>query len=215
MGGAPSQEKIVLVVGWNGSGKTAIIQRLSGASSHPMPTHGVVTTHVTVEYTISQKALQIPISLIDVGSSPKLEVKLEAYQHQFHRADAVIFVIESTKTMTRFTPEVYENTRVLFERCAKQEHLQHVPWLILANKSDREDSCSLDDVVETYHLREMLDGKMWQVQVCSAVTGDGLKPAMSWLCAKLTSAEPARESITLGPPAPDPTQEQQQTNRIY
>lgn len=54
------------------------------------------------------------------------------------------------------------------------DKLMRVPLLVFANKQDLMNSASPQDIAEGLNLQGIKD-RTWQIQGCSALTGEGLK----------------------------------------
>ena len=64
----------------------------------------------------------------------------------------------------------------------KEERLVGATLLVLANKQDIEGALSVGDILKSYLHLDRLDGKRhWSISGCSAVTGQGIDQALSWL----------------------------------
>merc|ERR1711933_410893 len=129
--------------------------------------------------------LECALELIDVGSVPKLEAKSASYQPLLSSADAVIVVLDATRTCLRFRPDEVQRTKTLVESIVREPEVHDKPFLVLANKCDREDALPVAEVVETFDLENLFNGRTWQLQRCSAVSAEGLKAGMAWLVVKL------------------------------
>ncbi|CAE8690837.1 unnamed protein product [Polarella glacialis] len=185
MGQAPTK-KVALVVGWNGAGKTACIQRIRGQSSEPLPTTGVIRGSALLKVEPpGGEEIECELDFIDVGSQPKLEAKSASYQPWLDSADCVIFVLDATRTMQRFRPEEVKQAKALIEVISREPEVRDKPFLVLINKSDREDSIPIQEAMELFELERLFKGKPCQFQACSAVTGEGLKPGYKWLVSRL------------------------------
>ena len=58
--------------------------------------------------------------------------------------------------------------------------LATVPLLVFANKSDLLQAKSADEIAEALSLFNIKD-RPWQIQACSAKTGNGLEPGLKWV----------------------------------
>ena len=67
-----------------------------------------------------------------------------------------------------------------------EEKLSAVPLLIYANKQDLEYASSASDMAEGLMLHAIKD-RAWQIQPCSATSGEGVKDGMDWVCANIAS----------------------------
>lgn len=78
----------------------------------------------------------------------------------------MVFVVDSSDE-DRLKECVEELTSLLTE-----EALQNVPLLIYANKQDLELALEPNEVMDSLKLQE-IQGRMWNIQACSAITQDG------------------------------------------
>ena len=78
----------------------------------------------------------------------------------------MVFVVDSSDD-DRLKECVEELTSLLTE-----EALQNVPLLIYANKQDLELALEPNEVMDSLKLQE-IQGRMWNIQACSAITQDG------------------------------------------
>lgn len=186
MGQQAATPKIALVVGWNGAGKTAVVQRIRGRSSEPVPTVGVLRETALLRVgPEGREQMECELELVDVGSMPKLQAKTAAYQSYLSVADAVVVVIDATKTCLRFREDEVKQAKALIQSIAREPEVRDKPFLVLANKCDREDALPIPEVMEVFDLESTFKGRVWQLQRCSAITAEGLKPAVAWLVSKV------------------------------
>ena len=61
-----------------------------------------------------------------------------------------------------------------------EEKLMGVPVLVYANKQDLINAARADELMEKMHLN-MIKDRDWQIQACSAQTGEGLSKGMDWI----------------------------------
>jgi ADP-ribosylation factor-like protein 3 len=66
-----------------------------------------------------------------------------------------------------------------------EEKLTGVPLLIYANKQDLDYASSAADIAEGLMLHTIKD-RAWQIQPCSATSGEGVKDGMEWVCTNIT-----------------------------
>ncbi|XP_029924295.1 ADP-ribosylation factor-like protein 3 isoform X5 [Myripristis murdjan] len=63
----------------------------------------------------------------------------------------------------------------------EEENLHGVPVLIFANKQDVATAMPASAVAEGLNLHTYRD-RAWQIQACSALTGEGVQDGMNWIC---------------------------------
>jgi len=66
------------------------------------------------------------------------------------------------------------------ESMLEEDKLSGVPVIVLANKQDLVTALSPDEVADGLNLYSIRD-RPWQIQACSAKTGEGLQDGMEWL----------------------------------
>lgn len=72
----------------------------------------------------------------------------------------------------------FEETSVELNELLSEEKLYAVPLLIYANKQDLINAVTASDLAEQLHLVAIRD-RTWQIQACSATSGEGLKVCVS------------------------------------
>lgn len=79
--------------------------------------------------------------------------------------------------------ELLRNNRCLGDELSlllEEEKIIGVPLLVLANKQDLRHALPADEVAAGLNLVAIRD-RTWQIQGCSAKTGDGLQEGMDWI----------------------------------
>ncbi|XP_034787284.1 ADP-ribosylation factor-like protein 3 isoform X2 [Pan paniscus] len=76
----------------------------------------------------------------------------------------------------------FENTDILeLAELLEEEKLSCVPVLIFANKQDLLTAAPASEIAEGLNLHTIRD-RVWQIQSCSALTGEGVQDGMNWVC---------------------------------
>ena len=70
----------------------------------------------------------------------------------------------------------------------KEPKLQGVPLLVFANKQDLLSAMSSAEVTDALQLN---DDRAFQIQACSAKTGEGLSDGLEWLVEQMNDKEDA------------------------
>ena len=73
-----------------------------------------------------------------------------------------------------------EETGLELAQLLCEEKLEGVPLLIFANKQDLISALSAEEISEGFDLTSIRD-RPWNIQPCSAKTGDGLQEGMEWV----------------------------------
>ena len=164
-----STKATVLFIGLDGSGKTTILKRLSklkGASSnvsHVAPTHGFSV--IPIQY----KGFRI--NAVEVGGSKE---NRRCWSKYYRLAQGLVFVIDAADRKR------VEEVGIELQNVLQEEALAGVPLLVYANKQDMFSAVEAKQLSEGLNLH-LTRGRLWQIQACSARTGEGLQPAVEWL----------------------------------
>ncbi|KAL7053448.1 hypothetical protein AAHC03_027116 [Spirometra sp. Aus1] len=166
----PDREIRILSLGLDNAGKTTILKQLASEDiAHVSPTQGF-----NVKSVVSQG---FKLNVWDIGGQRKIR---PYWRNYYDNTDVLIYVIDSSDD-ARFE----ETGEELFE-LLKDEKLKGVPLLVLANKQDLVNAASADGLSEGLGLTSIRDRK-WQIQPCSALSGEGLQNGMEWLIQAVNS----------------------------
>eukprot|EP01088_Endostelium_zonatum_P001143 TRINITY_DN11433_c0_g1_i1.p1 TRINITY_DN11433_c0_g1~~TRINITY_DN11433_c0_g1_i1.p1 ORF type:complete len:177 (-),score=40.13 TRINITY_DN11433_c0_g1_i1:71-601(-) len=158
----------LLMLGLDAAGKTTILYKLKlGEFVQTIPTIGF-----NVE-TIKYK--NVRFDCWDAGGQTKFR---RLWHHYCQNSSGVIFVIDSTDRDR--LPEAKEE----LYRILKEDSLQDVILLILANKQDVEGAMTKDDISRELEM-DKLSKKNYIVGTCGT-SGDGLYEGLDWLTENLS-----------------------------
>lgn len=73
-----------------------------------------------------------------------------------------------------------EETGTELEQLLDDEYLNQVPLLIFANKQDLMNASSAEKISEHMNL-SCIRNRIWNIQPCSAKTGEGLEDGIEWV----------------------------------
>ncbi|VDO28710.1 unnamed protein product [Brugia timori] len=152
----PGKEFRILLLGLDNAGKTTILKNLASEDiKHITPTQGFNIKSVVSD--------DVKLNVWDIGGQRKIRPYWKNY---FENTDILIYVIDSCDRK-RFD----ETGMELFE-LLDEEKLKNVPLLVYANKQDLATAAKANEIAEGLHLLSIRD-RSWQIQACSAVTGEG------------------------------------------
>jgi ADP-ribosylation factor-like protein 3 len=158
------KEARILVLGLDNAGKTTILKKLSEEDiNHITPTQGFNIKSLMHE--------GFKLNVWDIGGQKSIRPYWSNY---FDACDSLVFVIDSADRR-----RLEECGQELNELLA-EDKLAGVPLLIYANKQDLVQALAPDEISEQMQLCNIRD-RTWNIQACSAQTGEGLQDGMEWL----------------------------------
>ncbi|TRY74204.1 hypothetical protein DNTS_004369 [Danionella cerebrum] len=163
---APDQEVRILLLGLDNGGKTTLLKQLASEDiSHITPTQGFNIKSV--------QSQGFKLNVWDIGGQRKIR---PYWRNYFENTDVLIYVIDSADRK-RFEETGQQELAELLD----EEKLSYVPVIIFANKQDLLTAAPAAEIAEGLSLHTIRD-RMWQIQSCSALTGEGVQDGMSWVC---------------------------------
>ncbi|PWA21440.1 hypothetical protein CCH79_00003140 [Gambusia affinis] len=174
----PDQEVRILLLGLDNGGKTTLLKQLASEDiSHITPTQGFNIKSV--------QSQGFKLNVWDIGGQRKIR---PYWRNYFENTDVLIYVIDSADRKR------FEETGQELAELLDEEKLSGVPVLIFANKQDLLTAAPASEIAEGLNLHTIRD-RMWQIQSCSALTGEGIqvsrKPSV-WL---VTNNKQCREGM--------------------
>ncbi|XP_012517088.1 PREDICTED: ADP-ribosylation factor-like protein 3 [Propithecus coquereli] len=162
---APDQEVRILLLGLDNAGKTTLLKQLASEDiSHITPTQGFNIKSV--------QSQGFKLNVWDIGGQRKIR---PYWRNYFENTDILIYVIDSADRKR------FEETGQELAELLEEEKLSCVPVLIFANKQDLLTAAPASEIAEGLNLHTIRD-RIWQIQSCSALTGEGIQDGMNWVC---------------------------------
>ncbi|KAK2947648.1 putative ADP-ribosylation factor J [Blattamonas nauphoetae] len=158
----------MLVLGLDNAGKTTILAQLADEEI----TSVAPTTGFNVK-TVQHAGLTM--NVWDIGGQKAIRKYWKRY---FKNADCIIFVVDSTDQ-----PRL-EEAAVEFSQLLTEPELKGHPILVFANKQDLSGASTAAEVATALDLVTISD-RPWQIQGCSAKTGEGIEAGLQWLLKSL------------------------------
>eukprot|EP00434_Breviolum_minutum_P005699 symbB.v1.2.005021.t1/scaffold288.1/size478366/51 len=158
------REARILVLGLDNAGKTTILKKMSDEDiTHIMPTQGFNIKSLVQD--------NFKLNVWDIGGQREIRPYWSNY---FENTDALVYVIDSSDRR-----RLEESGKELAELLA-EDKLGGIPCLVFANKQDLMHASTAPEISEALGLEGIQD-RIWQIQACSAKTGEGLQEGMEWL----------------------------------
>eukprot|EP00161_Ancyromonas_sigmoides_P026239 TRINITY_DN902_c2_g1_i1.p2 TRINITY_DN902_c2_g1~~TRINITY_DN902_c2_g1_i1.p2 ORF type:complete len:180 (-),score=73.37 TRINITY_DN902_c2_g1_i1:161-700(-) len=160
----------ILLLGLDNAGKTTALKQLSEEDvSHIMPTQGFNIK--------SLKHESFKLNVWDIGGQKSIR---PYWRNYFDSSDGLIYVIDSTDRRR------LEETGCELALLLEEEKLAGVPLLVFANKQDLINALPANEIANDLDLVGIRD-RQWQIQPCSAKTGEGLQEGMEWMVKAIDS----------------------------
>ncbi|KAG8846644.1 Arf GTPase arf3 [Serendipita sp. 405] len=161
---AGNKEVRILMVGLDAAGKTTILYKLKlGEVVTTIPTIGFNVE--TVEYR------RVLLTVWDLGGPNYIRALC---RHYSTNAVAVIYVVDAADI------ERIHEAREEMDRLLSLEELKGVPLLVLANKEDLPNAMDISILTKKLGMQARRD-RLWHIQSCCAVSGDGILEGLNWL----------------------------------
>ncbi|EFO62059.1 ARL1 [Giardia lamblia P15] len=158
----------VLILGLDNSGKTTILRKLCEEdTSVIMPTQGFNAKTIKGPKGVS-------LNCWDVGGQKAIRTY---WQNYYAGTTCLIWVVDAADV--KRMDEVALEVSLALEDC----RLAGVPILVFANKQDLATAMKPSDLCDKIGLWALRD-RVWHIQGCSALTGEGLEEGILWMVSK-------------------------------
>ena len=160
----PNIQARVLMIGLDNAGKTSLRYQMKlGEFVRTCPTLADPMDFLSYN--------RVDLTLWDVGGQTQAR---QLWQHYFENTDALIFVVDSQDRAR------LGEARKELETVLEDERLTGADLLVMSNKTDLPDGVSAEKLGKELGLLERCE-RRWQIQACSAVTGQGVREGLYWL----------------------------------
>ncbi|XP_051956523.1 ADP-ribosylation factor-like protein 3 [Xyrauchen texanus] len=162
--GTTEQELRIVLLGLDNAGKTTLLKQLASEDVNTItPTQGFNIKSVACD--------GMKLNVWDIGGQRKIRPFWKKY---LENTDLLIYVIDSADKKR------FEETGLELSELIDEENLNGVPLLIFANKQDLATASPASEIAEGLNLHTYRD-RAWQIQACSAVSGEGVQDGMNWI----------------------------------
>ncbi|KAI8810396.1 ADP-ribosylation factor-like 3-like protein [Cladochytrium replicatum] len=157
------KELRILLLGLDNAGKTSILKRLASEDiTEIKPTQGFNIKSVQQD--------GFKMNVWDIGGQKAIR---QYWRNYFESTDVLIYIIDSADR--RRLEETGGELSLLLE----EAKLVGVPLLVMANKQDLVTALPASEIATGLNLNTIRN-RPWQIQPCSAKTGDGVSEGMEW-----------------------------------
>lgn len=158
----------VLILGLDNSGKTTILKKLCAEdTSVIMPTQGFNAKTIKGPKGVS-------LNCWDVGGQKAIR---SYWQNYFAGSSCLVWVVDSADERR------LEEVSLELSLAMEDSRLAAVPILVFANKQDLVTAMKPSDLCDKLGLWALRD-RVWHIQGCSALTGEGLDDGITWMISK-------------------------------
>jgi small GTP-binding protein len=163
-----NRESLVLMLGLDGGGKTALLYRLKLGQ--------LVETIPTISF--NAEAIEcggFSMSIWDVGGQDRMRT---LWRHYFYNRDGLVFVVAPSDVAR------IDEARDELHKLLEEDELRGAPLLVYANKQDLPNAVKASELATRVRLSGISD-RPWVVKETSATTGEGLHEGLDWLAARI------------------------------
>eukprot|EP00762_Andalucia_godoyi_P000200 ANDGO_02329.mRNA.1 ADP-ribosylation factor-like protein 3 len=158
------REARILVLGLDNAGKTSCLKRLSDEDiTHIMPTQGFNIKSLVHD--------GFKLNVWDIGGQRTIR---PYWRNYYESTDGLVYVVDSADRRR------LEESGVELQLLLEETKLAGVPLLVFANKQDLINALPAHEIADAMNLHAIRD-RPWQIQACSAKSGDGLSEGMEWM----------------------------------
>ena len=182
-------EYFVLIVGLDNAGKTTFLEHVKRKFS-TSDYKGIAFDKIapTVGMNVGKIDMKSAVIILwDLGGQEELQSLWNKYFLDCH---GVIYVIDASD------PQRLDESYQCFDFLISNADLEGVPLLVLANKQDKPNSVTAEEVKEIFNKSASKLGKRdCMLQEISALKGEGMDDGINWLlqCVKRNVYRPPRE----------------------
>ncbi|NWW80760.1 ARL14 protein, partial [Climacteris rufus] len=172
----------IVMLGLDSAGKSTLLFRLR-YEDVPLT---VPTVGFNVDMIEAEK--DFTLTFWDVGGQKKMR---ELWSNFLDDTDGLLYVVDSADKRR------LEEARREFALVLKEESIQNVPVVVLANKQDLAGALNAEEVTRRLRMQKHCSDRNWYVQPCCALTGEGLPEALQRISTFAKQYSKSKETFTV------------------
>ena len=158
------KEMRLLILGLDNAGKTTILKKFMGEDTEDIsPTLGF-----NIE-TIEHQGCKL--NVWDVGGQKTIR---SYWRNYYEQTDGLIWVVDSGDKLRLL------DCKKELHNLLGQEKLAGATLMIFCNKQDIAGALTIEEIGEVLEI-DKIDKRHWNIQACSAITGEGLLEGVDWI----------------------------------
>ncbi|CAJ1343111.1 unnamed protein product [Effrenium voratum] len=168
------EERRMVLLGVDNAGKTTTLEQLKAHFGlKAMPNERIPPT---IGFNIGRIQIDKVIAVFwDLGGHASFR---SVWHNYYPEVQGVMFVVDSADAA-----RLEEAKKTLLE-VVSHEQLQKVPLLCLANKQDKPEALSVQELSRIFEFERVFSDRPFHVHPCCALQGQGLEAAVRWLLAE-------------------------------
>lgn len=171
----------ILMLGLDSAGKSTLLYKLRYKDAFlTMPTIGFNVDMI-------EAGKDFTLTFWDVGGQKKMR---ELWSNFLEDIDGLLYVVDSSDKRR------LEESRREFELILKNESIEDVPVVVLANKQDLPGALNAEEITRRFKMKKYCSDRNWYVQPCCAITGEGLAEAFQRVATFAKQYRKSKETFT-------------------
>lgn len=162
-----------MILGLDNAGKTTILKKFMGEDTDDIsPTLGfnIETIEHKGEIMINTD-IDVKLNVWDVGGQKTIR---SYWRNYYEQTDGLIWVVDSGDKLRLL------DCKKELHNLLNQEKLAGATLMIFCNKQDISGALTLEEIAEVLEI-DKIEKRHWNIQACSAVTGEGLLEGVDWI----------------------------------
>ncbi|NWW27107.1 ARL14 protein, partial [Falcunculus frontatus] len=171
----------IVMLGLDSAGKSTLLYKLRYKDAF------LTTPTIGFNVDMIEAGKDFTLTFWDVGGQKKMR---ELWSNFLEDTDGLLYVVDSSDKRR------LEESRREFELILKNESIQDVPVVVLANKQDLPGALNAEEITRRFKMKKYCSDRNWYVQPCCALTGEGLAEALQRVATFAKQYRKSQETFT-------------------